>query len=743
MTSIDRQQALAQVREHTALWREYRQSLSGATPASAMESDQSARAEGISEEPGEGQLSIVTASPDEGSDTAAAGQDPKARELSRLRKELSLAQESLESERLEKENLKARLTELEQRVQNALELGDADLAKLQQDLKEAQQQAEATPEPAPVPAPEAETQLSPEEMAAEMPEEKPAEEGMKEAPPTAAEEQPEGEAPAAEEAPAEGEKQVFVDENAPAEEGTEAAPAEPAPAPVKPAEVPAFAQPKPASFLDNLLNDPKMLAAVGGGLIAILALIALLMRRLRKGKGEDDEWVADEDLGGFNSTDTAESTLAAPPVESISGTAEMPVTGFDDTQIEAPDETGANLEDTVMTLANEEPVAAEEEKDDVLAEADVYLAYGIYQQAEELLNKAINEHPERDDYRMKLLETHFASKNGDAFAKLAEDVYQRKGSDRHYWDRVQVMGRELCSSHALFSSESTHTLPGLDTEDLLPKKPETTDLELDAGGDELSADLDFGAMGAEEDVSLELPEEDDLGLAADLESISSEIESARVQAEAAELPETEAEEEGSLEFDLGDFETDLGETEGAADEMELDEDFSLDFEASDLGFETDEEEDTSALAVAAEEPELGADLDLGISLDEDREAGEDFGGLELDMDMAMEMGGELDLGEDTSAELELDTDLDLAVDESEPSLDMGRVESQPSSMDDDDFDISELSEDVDEVTTKLDLARAYIDMGDNEGARSILEEVKQEGNEEQQARASELLQQAS
>ena len=44
-----------------------------------------------------------------------------------------------------------------------------------------------------------------------------------------------------------------------------------------------------------------------------------------------------------------------------------------------------------------------------------------------------------------------------------------------------------------------------------------------------------------------------------------------------------------------------------------------------------------------------------------------------------------------------------------------------------------------EVGTKLDLARAYIDMGDTSGARSILEEVIGEGNDEQRQQASELL----
>jgi len=44
------------------------------------------------------------------------------------------------------------------------------------------------------------------------------------------------------------------------------------------------------------------------------------------------------------------------------------------------------------------------------------------------------------------------------------------------------------------------------------------------------------------------------------------------------------------------------------------------------------------------------------------------------------------------------------------------------------------------VGTKLDLARAYMDMGDAEGARSLLDEVTEEGNEAQRREAEELLQ---
>ena len=44
-----------------------------------------------------------------------------------------------------------------------------------------------------------------------------------------------------------------------------------------------------------------------------------------------------------------------------------------------------------------------------------------------------------------------------------------------------------------------------------------------------------------------------------------------------------------------------------------------------------------------------------------------------------------------------------------------------------------------EVGTKLDLARAYMDMGDPEGARSILDEVLGEGNAVQRQEAERLI----
>ena len=50
-----------------------------------------------------------------------------------------------------------------------------------------------------------------------------------------------------------------------------------------------------------------------------------------------------------------------------------------------------------------------------------------------------------------------------------------------------------------------------------------------------------------------------------------------------------------------------------------------------------------------------------------------------------------------------------------------------------------LTGEVDEVQTKLDLAQAYIDMGDTDGAKGIIDEVLAEGNAAQKRAAMGLL----
>jgi len=74
------------------------------------------------------------------------------------------------------------------------------------------------------------------------------------------------------------------------------------------------------------------------------------------------------------------------------------------------------------------------------------------------------------------------------------------------------------------------------------------------------------------------------------------------------------------------------------------------------------------------------------------------------------------------------------IDLSDISLDLGapaeEVEAKP---------VAEEGNSFQEAATKLDLAKAYIEMGDQEGAREILQEVIVEGSDEQQDDAKKLL----
>jgi pilus assembly protein FimV len=109
---------------------------------------------------------------------------------------------------------------------------------------------------------------------------------------------------------------------------------------------------------------------------------------------------------------------------------------------------------------------------------------------------------------------------------------------------------------------------------------------------------------------------------------------------------------------------------------------------------------------------------------------EKSGGIEFDMDLSGtdDPVDDMDAGASSDAAgMDLPDSIDFNFDDISEEID-------------DDEDASEgLLDNEDEVATKLDLARAYMDMGDPEGARSILGEVMGEGNEEQKREAEDII----
>jgi pilus assembly protein FimV len=165
--------------------------------------------------------------------------------------------------------------------------------------------------------------------------------------------------------------------------------------------------------------------------------------------------------------------------------------------------------------------------------------------------------------------------------------------------------------------------------------------------------------------------------------------------------------------DLGmDFDPEAEDMEAEAEE----DDRGIEYHTSEIERAADEAETASGFA-ETEELTIDADLEqAAVSISEEAAevaAGADaIGDLEVEGDLAVEAIA--DTEEDPLAELELEA----------------AVQS------DDEF---EFEDQGDSANTKLDLARAYIDMGDADGARDILKEVLDEGNSDQQQKAQAML----
>ena len=723
IVSINQDEAVAMVREQNALWREYYQAVAGGETASSMDREGEAGAGAGMDESGDSRLEIVAA----GSGTSAsATKDPTQMSSSELRAELALAREALETERVEKEELNQRVVSLEgqvDRMKSLLTLEDSDLAEMQQVATPVEGEA----------IPEAGT--SEEAMFEELDEMVIDETAM--ADDAVVEEITETEEAVIDESAVEagGEQEVFIDEEQVeiVEELAGQSEASTEDFAASQNTEPAFMQQRKQDPLTMLLNNPVLLAAAGGGLLLVLLLIALIMKRRKSG---DEEFAVAGNLDDIdNITEQVDDRDVIREVEDVQveqemaeaeAVAETVSTGLDADTVAIQ----ASTEDTVAATADEAE-AESEPRDDVIAEADVYLAYGIYQQAEELLQNAIKDNPDKDSYRVKLAETYLAGKNSDGFVELATEMNQRRGGeDTPEWQRIVAIGQELVPGHALISAASAGDL-GMDDEPA-SQSPEPVDFDQGSEADQQAEapELDLGFDESEAGI-VEAPEEE----LASAESV--EFDLSETGAEAA--TETEESEEG-IEFGLDETQAfEAGQTT---------QEFSLDIAASELGIEDEGSGEADAgefdldLSAEAEEALAAGDEteDTGISLDDINEAS-------LDLDASDSEAAELDVEEsqdEAGAVFDLsETSMEEAVVEKVTEPETAQPESKPafsSESMDDDLDLSDL-DDIDEVSTKLDLAKAYLDMGDADGTRSILDEVMTEGNDDQKKEADDLLRQ--
>ncbi len=88
---------------------------------------------------------------------------------------------------------------------------------------------------------------------------------------------------------------------------------------------------------------------------------------------------------------------------------------------------------------------------DPIAEADLYIAYGRHEQAEEILRDALREQPERDAIRVKLLEIYAQRKDRAQFGSLAAELYAITTGRGSLWEQAAQMGQLLDPGNPLYS----------------------------------------------------------------------------------------------------------------------------------------------------------------------------------------------------------------------------------------------------------------------------------------------------
>jgi len=339
---------------------------------------------------------------------------------------------------------------------------------------------------------------------------------------------------------------------------------------------------------------------------------------------------------------------------------------------------------------------------DPIAEADVYMAYGRDAQAEEILKEALAKDATRQPVRAKLLEIYAGRKDAKAFEIVAAELHAGTGGEGALWEKAAALGAQFDPGNPLYGGAAaggdtqTQVLPGAEAAAAAP------DIALDAGEEKPaeSPGLDFdlgmggpaetGAPAAGEPVSAAPPASDataDLGFDLDLGGVETAPAAAKQEVDVAA---------GSTAV-----------LEAPPGEPALDTTSSIDF---------DFELPAAGGAAKAEQP--SAPLEVPGAVTEAPAAAAEGGGIDFDFN--------LDLPATAPAKEEAPA---APLDLSSISLDLGTPGDAAAPTD----------AHWQEVATKLDLAKAYQEMGDKDGARELLNEVLKEGDAAQQEQAQTML----
>ncbi len=299
---------------------------------------------------------------------------------------------------------------------------------------------------------------------------------------------------------------------------------------------------------------------------------------------------------------------------------------------------------------------------------DEQVAVGV---SEDDLRAAVEQNPTDPQAHLALIRRYYADDDKEKFVAQSESMLEHIGGETHpAWMEVRSMGGKLAPEHAMFGGTA-----------VAAADDEEVEFDLDS---DLDAELDT-----------DLDEEVSAPSSADVEPPSSE-----------DLAVDSSDDDFDLDLDFGD---DADDDDDADIDLDLDGDDDLDLDL-DLGDDADGKKDED-------------DLDVDLDLD-----GDDDLDLDLDFGDDADSSDAADSNLATSTEEDTEFELQAVSDDDDDDLDLGDLDLDDNSAGDDDS-----------VGTKLDLAKAYVDMGDPDGARGMLEEVMAEGNDEQKAEAKALL----
>lgn len=468
---------------------------------------------------------------------------------------------------------------------------------------------------------------------------------------------------------------------------------------------PALPQPKevipPPSLLDEILGNPIYL---GAGAAVLLGLLGLGYTRFKAGKKTAPQSFAEE-------AGNATGRITAPVVAS-------PDTGDFTTSLA-----------TVLDEGNEEV--------DPIREADVFLSFGRDVQAEEVLKDALEKDSGNNPVKLKLLSIYAERKDTKSFYVYAMEI--KESGDAVAWEQAAAMGRELEPNNALYggSGEAEAVAAEADADAALP----VVDFDLGLAEDTPAAEQTIATFDIHSALEPEVPagEKTVILSAADLLAAQDapmdfDITTTHSGVQAA------AETEPKLDIPAMDFDVTGTQPEAPA----VIEEPKLDIAAMD--FDIGEIKAPAAPLTPEAESKSAPVLDLDDLV---FEAPAKITEVTSAAVASAVPAAETDAGMEFTIDIPTDTKPIAAAKPAAPVKDMGLADI---SLNLDDLAAPEVAtpaptvsevkdERWQEVATKLDLAKAYQEMGDQAGAREILEEVLRDGDEKQQATAQELLQQ--